>query len=486
MRSVYEREVRNYQSPAKENEEVVRTTYTRTRADRSPISTTRQEVIDGLSGAKKTTITYEGPTFVSKTTIEKKDEEPREEYVRYERTRNDLEGTEEIRRTTTRVEASGSKPVEEVRRTVVTETSPARGLKTTTRVVYEGDPSYRATRVERSEYERTSPLRTYTRTVETKSPLRSATKIHETVREENDPAKGYTREVVRREISPDRTVVTRTIRESPVREEPAKPERSVREEERQSAKLSATKVNREVVEERHSAKLSATKSLREPQAEEPRPADRASNLAQADKSVHSRSIRESHEERDPVASRGSRVYQPERSVRDQPVPEPARESRGIPARVREEEEVPEPIAAPVERTIISRTTREVTPGKAVTTTRVVKESPNYKESTYTRTREDSPGRLAYTRTVTEDGPSGERRVYTTSRVENEEIEEKPAPVYQRYERRVEELPDRFGTTRREITTTISAKPEEDYPVRRRQPDAEEDVVVLRYTSPYKA
>ena len=368
MRSVYERETK-YSSPARGGEEVVRTTVTRSRVDRSPISATKREVIEGLSGTKRTTTVFEGPGYVSRTVVERTEEAPREEYTRYERTRE--EGGEEVRRTTTtRVERDGARPVEEVRRTVVTETSPVAGLKSSTKVVYEGDPSLRASRLERtSEYERTSPSGTYSRTIETRSPYRSsATKrVYETVREEGEGGSGYKREVYRREVSPDRTVITRTVRESP----PAK----------------------------------------------------------------------------------------------------------------QEEEVEEKIETPVERerTTYTRTVRETSPLRTgVTTTRVVRDSPNYKETTYSRSyRAESPGRT-YTRTVVDNGP--EKRTTITT-IEEPEMEEEPKAV-QKSERKVEEVPTKTSSSRKEITT-VTTGPVEDYPVRRRPADSEEDVVVLRYTSPYR-
>lgn len=117
----------------------------------------------------------------------------------------------------------------------------------------------------------------------------------------------------------------------------------------------------------------------------------------------------------------------------------------------------------------SRVTREVSPGKVVT--RTVRETPLGQEEIVTRTyREDSPTRTIQTRVVRDDGVE---RTYTRT------IREEPRVPVPEYETRTTIYDD--GLTKREITTTYKG---EEYP-RRKLPPAEEDVVVLKYTSPYK-
>lgn len=122
------------------------------------------------------------------------------------------------------------------------------------------------------------------------------------------------------------------------------------------------------------------------------------------------------------------------------------------------------------KTYTSRVTREVSPGKVIT--RTVRETPLGEEETVTRTyREDSPSRTTYTRVVRDDGLE---RTYTRT------VREEPRVPLPEYETRTTTYDD--GLTKREITTTTYKG--EDYP-RRKLPAAEEDVVVLKYTSPYK-
>ena len=435
MRRVYEHEVRTTTLGSPIKDETCRESNYRVegRRSRSPISASRRVAdIDRLgSGRKTVTTTYEGADGMT-TTVVRRSDEPEEQqspnrYTRIER--SEVQGDGDQVRTTTytsRVESGSG------RKAAYDKYSPSRTqVSSGTKVVYEGDPSlteYITRHIERSQLDptATSGSKSYRRTTIERSPLRRV----------------------------ERTIEYTT-------EDDKLPERETSNRLGDSQKSSAYK----------------------------------------------RSIREG--DRDVEVSKSEFKYSPTRTVETKITREsPTRREVTEIARIQDQPE----------NSRYTRTVRESSPAKYEVTTRVVRDSPVSKKETVTRiVREDEDGvntstyirrerpepvTSSYVRTEHRDVELDGARNTTYTRTERREADEpRLTSSYIRTERREQEDEPRETSSysrtlvnkrdgeevrtviRTEYSPSQKKDREEDYP--RRAMPLEEDVVVLKYTSPYR-